>query len=116
MRKSAAVADANATDEQAHAKAASTTIPTARGHSRPQEAVSDPTVRSVKSLKNNEIDRTDRKIKASFYSARAWAITLRMTVGSARSVMRSTVHQAAPGASTAGLPAGAVARATVSSR
>lgn len=93
---------------------------------RTQEPAADrkkapPTARCgrPKSLKNNEIDRTDRterKIAASFYCLRAWAITLRMTVGRARSVMRSTVHQAAPCASPAGPSVAAVARATVSSR
>jgi len=100
--------------------------PDHRGNLRPQDCRCDrkkpfATARCVlaKSLKNNEIDRTDRtdrKNPASFYSLRAWAITLRMTVGRARSVMRSTVHHAAPGASSAGPSDAAVARATVSSR
>src|SRR5262245_7257596 len=46
----------------------------------------------------------------------ACAITLRITLGSARSVMRSIVHQLAPGASLTSRSVVAVARATVSSR
>ena len=41
---------------------------------------------------------------------------LRMTVGSARSVILSSMHQALPGASRASREVGAVARATASSR
>jgi len=46
----------------------------------------------------------------------AWLITLRMTVGSARSVSRSISTQALPGASLASREVVAVARATASSR
>src|SRR5882724_8903528 len=56
------------------------------------------------------------RLETLFQPFTAWAITLRITVGSARSVMRSISTQALPGASLASRAVVAMARATESSR